>query len=99
MSTKQKWLLGMAILGITVMSIHMVFGANGILDLLHVRRDYALLVGKNEAIRDGNQTLSREIDRLNNDPKYLEEVVRKESKMIRPGEIVVHMKEKREATP
>jgi cell division protein FtsB len=99
MSTTQKWLLGMATLGIMIMSIHMVFGGNGILDLLRVRREHSLLVRKNEAIREVNRTLYREIDRLNNDPKYLEEVVRKESKMIRPGEIVVHMKDKRKATP
>jgi cell division protein FtsB len=99
MSAKQKWLLGMAALGIIIMSINMICGENGILDLLHVRRDHALLVRNNQAIREENRTLSREIDRLNNDPQYLEEVVKKESKMVRPGEIVVHLKDKRKAIP
>lgn len=99
MSVVQKWLMGMASIGIFLMAIHMLFDNKGILDLLRVRRDQLLLVKQNAKIRNKNRTLYREIDRLNNDPEYLEEVVRKETQMVRPGEIVVRMKDKRKATP
>jgi cell division protein FtsB len=92
MSTKQKLLIFLASVGICVMSLFIVFGDKGLTDLVDLRKEQDQLAQKNEAIRQKNVVLYREIERLNNDTEYIENVVRRELGVIGPGELIVRMK-------
>ena len=50
------------------------------------------LIEKNATLTQENLFLSREIDRLKNDPKYVENVVRKELGMIGKDEVIINLK-------
>ncbi|MDX9788689.1 MAG: septum formation initiator family protein [Desulfobacterales bacterium] len=97
MSGRQKVLLCVVVLVIFIMSLRILWGDNGLVDLMQSRKERERIAEKNESIRRENVNLYREIERLNKDPEYLEEAVRKESNMIKPGEIVVRMKAEKEA--
>jgi cell division protein FtsB len=92
MSTKQKLLIFLASLGICVLSLFIVFGDKGLTDLTDLRKEQDQLFQKNAAIRQKNVTLYREIERLNNDTEYIENVVRRELGVIGPGDFIVRMK-------
>lgn len=92
MTTKQKWVIFLAAFGICVMLLVIVFGDNGLTDLAELQKEQDQLVEKNEAIRQKNVTLYREIERLKNDGAYLEDVARKELGVIGQGEFIVRMK-------
>jgi cell division protein FtsB len=92
MNNKQMVLMVMAVLGIFSMSLFIVYGNNGLADLIRVQEEKSRLVEKNEAIRQENVSLYREIDRMNHDPDYIEEVARKELGVIGPEEIIIRMK-------
>lgn len=96
MSRRQKILLFVAALGIILMTLSIIWGNNGLMDLIESGEEKTRIAEKNEMIRRDNVTMYREIDRLNTDPVYLEEVVRKESGMVRPDELVIRMKSKKE---
>jgi len=82
----------MAVLGMFSMSLLIIYGNNGLADLMRIREEKRQLVEKNEAIRQENVSLYREIDRMNHDPDYIEEVARKELGVISPEEIIIRMK-------
>jgi cell division protein FtsB len=92
MSIKQTVLMVIAVLGIFIMSFLIIYGDNGLADLKRAQKEHDQLVEKNDAIRQENVTLYREIDRMNHDPDYIEEVARKQLGVIGPGEIIVRMK-------
>lgn len=96
MSRRQKVLLYVAALVLLVLSLRILWGNNGLVDLMQSRRELGRIEEKNETIRQENVTLYREIYRLKKDPEYLEEVVRKESKMVKPEEIIIRMKVEKE---
>lgn len=93
MSAKQIVLMVAAVVGIFSVSLLIVYGNNGLMDLARLKEEKGQLVEKNEAIRQENVTLYREIDRMNHDPDYIEEVARKELGVIGPGEIIIRMKD------
>jgi cell division protein FtsB len=92
MNKKQRILMVMAVLGIFSMSLFIIYGNNGLADLMRIREEKSQLIEKNEAIRQENVSLYREIDRMNHDPDYIEEVARKELGVIGPEEIISRMK-------
>lgn len=96
MSVKQIVLLTVAVVIFFAMGFFIIFGNNGLADLRQARKEHDHLVEKNQAIRQENVILYREIDRMNHDPYYLEEVARKELGVIGPGEVVIRMKNEQE---
>ena len=51
-------------------------------------RELAIRQAENEKLREDNQALQKEINRLQNDPAYIEEVARKELGFIKKNEII-----------
>jgi cell division protein FtsB len=92
MNAKQMVLMVFAVLGIFSVSLLVLYGNNGLMDLMRIREEKAQLVEKNQVIRQENVSLYREIDRMNHDPDYIEEVARKELGVIGPGEMIIRMK-------
>ena len=49
----------------------------------------------NEELRQENQVLKEEIDKIQNDPEYLEEVARKKFGLIKKNELIFNFRKKR----
>jgi cell division protein FtsB len=89
MTMRQKIFLSLAMLVILSTSLLIVFGENGFIDhqRLDIRHEH--LVGENEAITRENARLYRQIDRLKNDPGFIENIARRDLGMIGRREIIV----------
>lgn len=88
MSNRQKILLSVVILVLANLLLIIVFGDNGLVDFHLLRQEKERLLERNEALSQENIALYREIDRLNNDLKYIENVARQELGMIGKNEII-----------
>lgn len=94
MSLKKNIMLVLAIITMCLMLLFIVFGENGLTDLynLKIRKDN--LTKKNEEIKQKNLSLYREIERLKNDPSYVEDVARKELGVIGKDEMIIKVEPK-----
>lgn len=73
--------------------INALVGDNGFLATIKARREYVTVQRDLNAIREENQRLKSEMDRLKNDPTAIEEAARKDLGLIRPGETLVIIKD------
>ena len=92
MSSKQKILLSLSILIIFSLLLFIIFGDNGLVDLNLLKRERDGLIEKNDRITMNNLSLYREIDRLEHDSGYIEDVVRRELGLIAEGEVIFKLK-------
>ena len=92
MSLKQKILLSLSTLVIFSLLLFIIFGDNGLVDLNLLKRERHLLIEKNAKISMDNLSLYREIDRLEHDTGYIEDVVRRELGLISEGEVIFKLK-------
>ena len=92
MSLKQKILLSLSTLVIFSLLLFIIFGDNGLVDLNLLKRERHLLIEKNAKISMNNLSLYREIDRLEHDTGYIEDVVRRELGLISEGEVIFKLK-------
>jgi len=91
-SSKQKILLSLSILVIFSLLLFIIFGDNGLVDLNLLKRERDGLIEKNARITINNLSLYREIDRLEHDSGYIEDVVRRELGLISEGEVIFKLK-------
>jgi cell division protein FtsB len=91
-SSKQKILLSLSILIIFSLLLFIIFGDNGLIDLDLLKRERDGLIEKNDRITMNNLSLYREIDRLEHDSGYIEDVVRRELGLIAEGEVIFKLK-------
>jgi cell division protein FtsB len=73
--------------------INALVGDNGFLATIKARREYIAVQRDLNAIREENQRLKADMDRLKNDPTAIEEQARKDLGLIRPGETLVIVKD------
>jgi cell division protein FtsB len=66
-----------------------VFGVKESVRAWQMRRDMHVAEGEVEALRAKQADLTRTIDRLRNDPLYIEKLAREEMGMVREGETVL----------
>ncbi len=92
MSDRQKILLLFAILGLFSLLLFIMFSDNGLSDLFKLRSERDRLIQENMRLKRENLTLYRTIDRLKNDPAYIESIARRELGMIRKGEVILKPK-------
>jgi cell division protein FtsB len=69
-----------------------IFSEHGLMDLNLLKNEKNSLVQRNEQIARENLSLSVEISRLENDPKYIENVARQELGMIGKDELILKPK-------
>ena len=93
MNTKQKVILSLIILILFNLFLVIIFGDNGLVDYHLLKNERDRLTTRNEALSRENLALYREIDRLKNDLKYLENVARQELGMIGKNEVIVKFKD------
>ena len=95
MNLKKNILLAVAIISMFLMLLFIVAGNNGLTDLYRLKTKKDNLVKKNEALTKENLSLYREIERMKNDPKYVENVARKELGVIGKDEVIIKVKKRK----
>ena len=75
--------------------LFIVFGENGLTDLHGLKMKKENLTQKNEEIKKENLSLYREIERLKNDPGYVENVARQELGVIGKDEVIIKVKKRK----
>ena len=89
MGSKQKILLAGAILALFAMLLFIMFSDKGLADLFALKGERDRLLHENRRLKSENETLYRTIERLRNDPEYIESIARKELGMIRKDEVIL----------
>jgi cell division protein FtsB len=89
MTKKQGFLLGAMLCFLIALLFFIVFSERGLADFNMMKKERDRLQDQNRQITQDNLTLGVEIDRLKNDPNYIESVARKDFGMIGQDEIVV----------
>ncbi len=92
MTTKQNIILSLIILALFCLGLLIIFSDYGLVDYNQLKKERDGLIEKNASLTRENLSLSREIDRLKNDAKYVEKVVRKELGMIGKDEVIIKLK-------
>jgi cell division protein FtsB len=92
MNSKKNILLAFAILVLLSLIMFIIFGENGLTDLNRLTTERDSLFKKNAELVQKNLSLHREIERLKNDPEYVENVARKELGVIGKDEVIFKVK-------
>lgn len=69
-----------------------ILGDNGLVELNRLRHTQQDLLETNTRLTQENVQLYRAIDRLQNDPVFVETIARRELGMIRPDEVIFKFK-------
>ncbi len=88
MSSKQQILLSLIILVLFSLLWFVIFGDNGLADLKVMKNERDTRVERNAELTRENLSLYREIDRLKNDPEYIENTARQELGLIGKDEMI-----------
>jgi cell division protein FtsB len=89
MTSKQKIFLSVTVLIIFSMLLLILFGDHGLADLNMLKKERTRLVESSERLARDNLLLYNEINRLKNDPVYIENVARQELGMIGKEEVIL----------
>ena len=89
MTNRHTIFIGLSILLLTVMLIYSIFREYGYNHLSDVRLKQRDIVQMNAQIARENHHFNVEIDRLNNDPSYIESIARHELGMVKPDELIL----------
>ena len=79
----------------SVLVANAVVGERGLLDSLDARRTNRRLSAETDSLRQENARLREEARRLREDPHTIEHVAREELGMIKPGELVFLLRDRR----
>lgn len=91
----RRQIIMMAVIFIAMFSFMLVvlFGDNGMVELSRLRRTHRNLLNDNARLTQENLYTYRSIDRLQNDPGYVENIARRELGMIRSDELIFKFKD------
>lgn len=89
MSKRQAILLCGSVMVLTALLLFMVFSERGLAELNLLRGERDRIAGVNRELVRENISLGVEIDRLKNDPSYIESVARREFGMVGQDELLV----------
>lgn len=94
-SREQKLLPYLGLFLAILLILWIVFAPNrGLLDLYRAQNKLEKLQAENKRLEEENKALQAEIDRLQNDPAYLEEKARKDYGMLKENEVLYIFKKK-----
>jgi len=86
MSRRRLIVLGLAAVALVVLASSTI---SGMLGVRAIHREIAAAEREIATLQAQAQTLARTIDRLRNDPAYIEKLVREEHGLVREGESVL----------
>ena len=92
MSNRQKILLFIVILSLFSLLVFIMFSDSGLADWFKLKSERDRLLQENARLKRENLTMYRMIERLKNDPEYIESIARKELGMIKKGEVILKPK-------
>ena len=76
--------------------VHTVFGTGGYMDLQKRDTELQRMKDKVEDLEKENRRLTGEVKSLKNDPAAIERVAREQLKLVKPGERVITIPEKKQ---
>lgn len=94
---RQRTITWILLAAIGMLLVNAIVGENGYLATVQARQEEAALAQAVTRLRQQNQLLLEERERLEHDEAAIEEAARRELGMIRPGEAVVIVREAPEA--
>ncbi len=77
----------------TVILMNGLFGERGLMDTIRARRSFSIAARELDRLKRDNETLRERARLLRNDPATIESVARGELGLMRPGEILVTIKD------
>ena len=92
MSDRQKILLSLVIVLLFSLLVFIMFSDSGLADWFRLKSERDRLLQENARLKRENLTMYRMIERLKNDPEYIESIARKELGMIKKGEVILKPK-------
>jgi cell division protein FtsB len=98
METKPKTLIAICVLAFFAMLLFILFSDRGLSDLFALKSERDRLVWENIQLKEENDALYRTIERLRNDPEYIESVARKELGMIKEDEVILTPRQQKDAS-
>lgn len=78
-----------------ILMVNALVGENGYLATLRARREHDALVQALSKLQQENNRLADEANRLKNDPAALEEAARRDLGLMRPGETLVVIRDRK----
>jgi cell division protein FtsB len=90
---RQKITLMVVFIAMFNLLLVVIFGDNGLIELKRLQRQHADLVQENTSLNQENARMYSGIDRLKNDPDYIENIARQELGMIRSDELIFKFKD------
>jgi cell division protein FtsB len=89
MTRKQRIFIAVSVFLLFSLLFFIIFSEHGLVDLNILKKERDQLTEKNELLSQENLGLSEEIDRLQNDPKYIENIARQELGMVGRDELIL----------
>jgi cell division protein FtsB len=93
MSRPRKILFGLVAAAMFGLLLVVVFGDKGWLEMHRMRATHTRLLQENERLTQENLRMYRSIERMQNDPEFIENVARRELGMIRGDELIFTFKD------
>lgn len=88
----KKIIYGVSSLLFITLFFLIVFGGNGYMDLSRLRQEHDAIAGINTNLEMEIHELYRTIERLKNDPDYIENIARQEFGMVGKDELILKIK-------
>lgn len=88
MNHRQKIILAIVAIAMCHLMLVVLFGDNGLVELNRKHNTHQRLLEENARLTRENLKMYRTIDRLENDPAFVEGVARQELGMIRQDELI-----------
>ena len=92
MTKRQKITLLIVFIAMFNLLLVVIFGDNGLIELHRLQRSHKMLIKENALLTQENARMYGSIDRLQNDPDFIENIARRELGMIRPDELIFKFK-------
>jgi cell division protein FtsB len=86
----------LSLLLLCVLASWLVFSDRGLIDLYKKDKEKQVYMEKIRELKEENQKLTVEIDRLKNDNDYIEETAKNELGMVRDGDVIYRFSKKKD---
>ncbi len=86
---RRNWLTPVLAFAVCVLLVEALFGDSGVAGLVRARREYRELSAGLARVTEENAGLREQARRLHDDPAMIEEIARQDLGLVRPGEILV----------
>lgn len=99
MSVNHKIAVFLAMAGLCALAALIVLGDNGLADMQALRQEHRQMVQDNESLAWKNAALLREIQRLEKDAAYIENVARRQLGFIGKDEFILKLNDSSDGAP